>query len=245
MNPRTPPWMGAVLFLHVPKTAGSTLRSIIRAQYPQEATFEMDDVTTHQADFERLPPEKRASLRCVMGHIRFGAHAFLPHPSTYITLLRDPVERMISHYYFVKSQGPDSRWGEHYLHRRVIDDNLSLQDYASIGLDPELDNGQARFISGLWLCSDARELLETAKRNLATSFHAFGPTERFDDVLGLFARRLGWAPIAYVRENVSPDRPKKSQVDGQTIRRIEECNAVDMELYDWSARRFEEMLRER
>lgn len=171
-------------------------------------------------------------------------HRLLPNPSTFITLLRHPVERIISHYYYVKSQGPMLTGGCHYLHQRVVDNNLSLLDYATTGLDQDLENGQARFISGLWECDNPRELLATAKQNLTDSFVAFGPIERFDGVLQLFNRTLGWHLTPYIRKNVTPDRPPKSAIDSQTIKRIEECNAVDMELYDWSTGRFDEMLRE-
>ena len=234
----------AVIFLHIPKTAGLTLRSIIRAQYPGQSIFDIDDVTTNVADFERLPEEKRALLRCVMGHVQFGVHSFLPQPSTYITMLREPVERAISYYYYVKSRGPNAPGGSHYLYRHVVENNISLLDFATTDLSPELNNGQARFISGLGGASTVSEILETAKRNLTNSFVAFGPCERFDEVLHLFRRTLGWFCTPYVRENVTADRPANGEISSYVIKRIEEYNSLDMELYDWSTRRFDEMLRE-
>ena len=231
-------WAGAVIFIHIPKAAGSTLKDIIRAQYPEGTIFEIDNVKARDEDLERLSSQKLASLRCVHGHTAFGVHRLLPNPSTYITLLRQPVERIISHYYWVKSHP------NHYLYQRVMVNNLSLLDYATLGLDQDLDNGQARFITGLWDSDSHSELLTTAKRNLTDSFLAFGPVERFDGVLGLFHRRLGWRLTPYVRQNVTANRLPKSAIDSHTIQRIEKVNAADMELYDWSTGRFDEMLRE-
>ena len=63
--------------------------------------------------------------------------------TTYITVLRDPVDRIASHYYYAK------RYPTHYLHKEITGRNMSLQDYASARLSDELDNGQVRMLAGV------------------------------------------------------------------------------------------------
>ena len=62
--------------------------------------------------------------------------------SKYITFLRDPVERLISHYHYVL------RRPKHYLYEQVVKDGLSLSDYVTSDISPELSNHQVRMISG-------------------------------------------------------------------------------------------------
>ena len=78
-----------------------------------------------------------------MGHMGFGLHDYLPQGASYITMLRDPIDRIVSHYYYVlQNQG-------HYLHKEVAGKGLSLEQFADSALSTELDNGQTRVLAGL------------------------------------------------------------------------------------------------
>ena len=43
--------------------------------------------------FAQIPPARLRKTRMFKGHMLFGLHEILPQPSTYITVLRDPVDR--------------------------------------------------------------------------------------------------------------------------------------------------------
>jgi hypothetical protein len=58
-------------------------------------------------------------------------------------MMRDPVDRVISHYYFIK------RSSEHPLNRVITERNFSLEDYARFEGSKELKNDQARLIAGI------------------------------------------------------------------------------------------------
>src|ERR687883_2082574 len=89
-----------------------------------------------------------------------------------------------------------------------------------------------------------REVLEIAKKNLREHFAAVGLFDRFDESLLLFKKVLGWGSIYYVRLNVTKDRPAKRQVPDEARRLVERYNEMDMELYEYARRRFEEAIRE-
>ncbi len=57
----------------------------------------------HQSitQLKNMPEEKRNKIRCLKGHMPFGLHKYLLNSSVYLTVLREPIERVISHYYFV------------------------------------------------------------------------------------------------------------------------------------------------
>src|SRR5438105_758705 len=51
----------------------------------------------------KLSKERLRKIRVFKGHMLFGLHEVLPQPATYITVLRDPIERTLSAYYFMRS----------------------------------------------------------------------------------------------------------------------------------------------
>jgi hypothetical protein len=186
----------------------------------------------------------------------FGLHQYLSVPATYITMLRDPVDRVVSHYYFVL------KTPSHYLHQAVARERMGLEDFVRSGLSTELTNDQTRLISGVEKVNTrlldgeerrtlrasrepvTREILETAKRNLREHFAAVGLFKSFDESLLLFKKVLGWGGIYYVRRNVTKGRPRVRQIPRQARAVIEKYNEMDMELYEYARQRFEEAIRE-
>ncbi|MEX2400243.1 MAG: sulfotransferase family 2 domain-containing protein [Rhodothermales bacterium] len=229
------------IFLHVPKSAGSTLHTVLERMYPSDAVYDIPGpMSARETTFSQLSPEEHARIRLVKGHILFGIHRCTPNPFTYITVLRHPVERVISHYYFVK------RRPHHRLHDTIASSNMSLEEYVLGGTALELDNGQVRAIYGsdhlkvgYGDCTD--HMLESALDNLESYFSVVGIAERFDETLLLMARRLNWnrRPL-YVRRNVTKNRPALEAVSPRVLREIEAANALDLALYERSVQRFDE-----
>ena len=230
----------AVIFVHIPKAAGTTLRKIIERQYKPTAIFTVQESIE---EFKKLPEAQRTAIRCLMGHMRFGAHELLPRVSIYITVLRDPLDRVISHYYYVL-RSPDN-----VLHNDVVSKSMSLKDFVCSGMTPELDNGQTRRLSGVGhsigfgQCST--ELLVSAKRNLREQFAVVGLAERFDETLILLKRALGWRVPLYVKENVTRNRPPREEISDDILAVMEKYNKLDIELYRYAQNIFEEQIGEK
>src|ERR1043165_3931345 len=132
-----------LIFLHIPKAAGTTLHSILEMHYAPANQCSIYDPEQAAKVLPLAPRVQREAIRLLKGHLAFGLHEHLIGQSTYITLVRDPVDRIASHYYYVK------RMPGHYLHNAVVGQNMSLQDYASSKLTDELDNGQLRLLAGV------------------------------------------------------------------------------------------------
>jgi hypothetical protein len=217
-----------LIFLHIPKTAGTTFGRVIRRQYPEGSVVGNDRGLAH-VDLEALkalPDERKRTLRVVQGHMPFGVHELFPQPASYVTILRDPVARMISHYKHVL------RVKHHYLHDEVVSRGMSLLDYASSGMSPELENGQTKLIAGLAedVLEATPEDLEAAKRNLREHFILAGLSERFDESLLVLRPALGWKNVTYDRANVAP-RSTAPPVEPAAIAAVRERNLLDVELY--------------
>jgi hypothetical protein len=174
----------------------------------------------------------------VLGHFEFGFHNDVPGEWEYTTLLRDPVERLISHYYFVRN------YPEHYLYPLVHGQQMTLKDYVLSGVSPELDNGQVKAVSGLYTptgqCTE--EHLESAKQNIQKYFPVAGTTEKFDESILLMKRRYGWAAPHYTRQNETASRPKRDEVSQETIDVIREVNRLDVALFDYVSKRLDRQI---
>ncbi len=188
-----------------------------------------------------MPDAERGRLQLIEGHLPYGIHEYLSQPCEYITILRDPVERMISHYYYVL------RSPEHYLYNTVTTQKIGLKEYVLGGLSPELDNGQVRLICGcgrpLPYGACSRQQLELAKQNLQHRFALVGFAERFDETLLLAARKFRWKDPYYVRQNVTENRPARKQVSAELIAAIEKVSSLDLELYAFAEDLFQDALR--
>jgi hypothetical protein len=227
----------ALIFLHIPKTAGTTLNRIIEWQYSPFAIFTMDPhrIRATAERFKGLSEARRRRLRVVRGHLFYGIHEFLPQGGTYFTMLREPVARVFSAYHFVLRRPLNP------LHRKLKKERLSIED--CLRLFPDRQNTQCRAIAGVENAAIGGErLLRIAKENLTKSFSVVGISERFEESLILMAKTFGWEIPSYENRRVSKTRP---EVDPGEVEMIRDHNRLDIELYDFGKGLFEESLRKK
>ncbi|MGH2536600.1 MAG: hypothetical protein ACRDHL_04320 [Candidatus Promineifilaceae bacterium] len=231
-----------VLFLHIPKTAGVTLNAILDREYGRGSIYTFQRGRSYLAasiaHFRGLPDGVRNGYLVLRGHVPFGMHAWLEGPSIYISLVRQPVARAISHYAYVLAR-PD-----HLLHAQVAAGRMSLLEYATGGVNLELDNGQVRLLSGVGDAAGFGEVgedqLRQALSNLEGHFALAGLTERFDEAALLLSHKLDWQRLPlYAPRNVASRRRPRPAVEAATRRAIQAANALDSRLYEAVKERFE------
>lgn len=85
-------------------------------------------------EFLSLTEEHRSGLRLILGHGAHHIEQLLPETFFKAVMFRDPIDRIVSHYHYVK------RRPEHHLHKAVQTQEMSLEDYATSGISNELGN---------------------------------------------------------------------------------------------------------
>jgi hypothetical protein len=229
----------ALIFLHIPKTGGSTLYKILERQYTWAQTLRLE--SSQIARFKALPAVERERFCLIEGHLHFGLHRFIPRASTYITFLRRPVERVLSFYYYARST-PD-----HYLYPLLATERLDLKALLARELTMELCNEQTRLLAGdEWEDSErvvTQAALERAKANLRSYFRVVGLLEEFDASLLLLRRAFDWHLPFYVKENVTEEKRDDTSLDVETRRLVEDANCLDLELYEYARNLFDEQRR--
>lgn len=250
------------ILAHLPKTGGQTLVRVMQRQFgPQQVLSYEDHLWVEGiASFEDRAAAGLDGIRCVVGHLPFGVCAVAGRRVRYVTMLRDPVEWTLSLYSYIRGRVDrlpadlgELRPGDPRLPQRAAFAavrGMSLEQFVEFMESGRMGNFQTRFVSGTM---DARQplppyaplpatALAAAQSNLESPDNVFGLVEHFDLSLLLFRRRLGWRNVFYRRVNVTAGRTQRSQVQAQTLERIRQLHALDMELYAWAERAFNEAI---
>jgi hypothetical protein len=246
------PWKPIVAFVHIPRTGGGSVTSAISRAYGRAQSagnVQLGTEKTHNV-LQRIAENLDAwSGRAVTDHVPYGLYArYLPPDTRYITFLRDPVERVLSHYYFHAQAGPEK---VRMIWRREVEaagkgapvvgdhDDVSLEAGLARGISI-YNNFATRFLWGgeSLLVDLPTNALERAKENI-TGFAFVGVTERLDEAVILLGRMLDVPLVGYHLRHVREGRPKANDVPAGLIRLIEQHNALDIELYRIARERFD------
>ena len=243
----------ALIFVHPPKTAGSTLSRIMDWEYNPLHICHIDGRFYYWSleRVSRWPKERLAKMKLFMGHMPFGLHRFIPQPATYMTVLRDPIDRTISEYHY-------------RLNRRThpIADRdakrLSFEEYVAT---VPYNNPQTKAIAGVEFSYNyhlysivpsyrfysgpcTAETFEIAKKNLARYFCLVGLTERFEETLALAKVLFGWKIPCYTSIREGSKRPKKEEVSPRQRALVAKYHKFDMDLYDLGVSLFDRAIAE-
>ena len=250
-------------FLHIPKTAGTSLRSIVEEQFPKDHIAPFSYM--HElADVVKRDKNELVNYTLFAGHMGHTLISLLPRAPRVITMIREPVNRTISRFKnLMRNRGRKS-----VGHERFLDPEATIEDFLSfpptrrlvtnfqvrnIALDFDLtktyhdDDGQEILPKQAKLLSYTRtdmsdgELLAKAKQRLA-SFDFVGITDRFAESMELLLATFGWTTTMDVPHlNALPDPALTEQtLSSETMAKIEVYTRLDAELYRFAAELFEQ-----
>jgi tRNA (mo5U34)-methyltransferase len=204
------------VFLHIPKTAGSSIIAFF------QDVFGRDAVWAHGQNFEisELTRDIPPHIRMICGHFRLSdVDWLLPSDFQYLSIVRDPIERITSYHEFVLATTghPDQ------AHLPTSDINVNLEQ--SELFRSTMQDQQARFLSADGTAGSVRNLVERGMLSLATI-----------NEIGQFIREVcDRAGIPYSsgpgRENVS--ERMRPTLEAESDQLLEALTVQDRELYDY------------
>jgi hypothetical protein len=198
--------MPRIIYIHVPKCGGSSFGAALRLRYlASQATIKLDQGDPRlnctdriQSDYVarriELHGHVAANKRMIAGHVQYDAalHAGAARAYSFVTLLRDPIARFVSHYNYLQRKHPDpTRAG-------TLEGFLETEDAA------RLASQYLFYFGGRWQTpgTDTQALTQTAITNLS-SFDLVGDLSAPDDFMRSL-RRLTHTPLIRLRRNVAP-----------------------------------------
>jgi len=221
-----------VVFVHMPKCGGTTLHYLLKKNYPNSDIYPLPklqnglaDWSTTQADMDlafQIHPDIDHEL--VSGHfpIWFLKKKNPYYDSSYVfTILRDPIERVLSH--------------DRFQMRVDIQNNKSPSS--------KLDSIPKNFLCKM-LCSDCtlqgEELLQDCIANLEKMDYVIFLDDFENGVRGMF-QDLGLRPP----KRIGPRNTSNSQelhdlqaITPEKLAKIKEDNALDIQLYEYATKYF-------
>jgi hypothetical protein len=231
--------MNPIVLCHIPKTGGSSIHQLIADWLPREGIAEHIESENYST---AVHANRR--YRAIIGHFWFRPGELLDSQRINITILREPVDRVLSHYFF-------SRQLESTLFPSAPERSLGLGEYADSDLPAirvNSSNFQTRLLAPLGLAASNSK--PTEKETLAGAlraidlFNLVGDYAQLDDVAACIAclARVHVKGDLH-RKNATAGRPTTADIPPELRKRLEAINELDTELYLYARRRFSQTRR--
>ena len=222
--------------VHLQKTAGTSLRDRFRATLADRAVYpnatDGQDKRISVISLAHLLARwqvRRDEIRLVAGHFPLSTVELLDADFVTLSILRPPVDRTLSYLRHQKKLNRDDR--ERSL-EAIYDDPFRFNGLIRNHMVRMFSIGAEEMAAGdgaLTDIADSTERLERAKQGVA-NLDGFGLQARFEEFWQDFAARHALEVGDPVRANATEPEDAPEGL----IRRIEEDNALDMELYDYA-----------
>ncbi|MEK7989480.1 MAG: hypothetical protein VSS52_000605 [Thiotrichaceae bacterium] len=239
-----------IIFHHIVKTAGTSLRFILKQNYQLWETYgaNRDSLDWYSAFYQTLPKQDV----CIASH---SAHFLIPiliehqHPFQAFCLLRNPLQRVVSLYQFVLSIADIDSGRGGQTGRMIRELGWRLPDiYTQLGTgnprQSELHELFKHFFNGQiytllaphtdveQLAFNATELSNSQQQildNILMRYYTVGVQEHYEASIQLLAQKFNWHTLPIVTENASTAPPLILPIEIQKL--ILKHNQLDAALH--------------
>ena len=214
----------ALIFIHVPKAAGTTTKNVFKAWFGENLLEHYFNEQAAQMpikhDLDQLHSADHPVV--VYGHFNshrgFGVQDYYPDVNQFVTILRDPYEMMLSHYFYTRREG--ANWKS----KAQVPDK-SLADYL-LDTSPNMLNHFPRPVT----LANYKELIDKY-------FIDIGFTEQLSESLRRMAQKLG-KPFDEKDLGHLNVTARDEEVPGHLRDKFIERNQLEYMVYDYAFSRF-------
>ena len=213
-----------IISVHLPKTAGESFAASLKEHFKEKFHKDVSDKPINTPTIRRNTKaiidlikngfNRHHGIDCIHGHflpLKYGSLAFRKEV-IFVTWLRDPVERMASHYHY---------WRRNYhpetappLYQKMMDEDWSLENFC---FRKELQNFYSQFLWGFPI----------------SQFSFIGIVEHYEEDFNFFRYHILNTPLSLYKINYNPDKHGIRYINDEVLRqRIARFHQKDMNLYN-------------
>jgi hypothetical protein len=211
-----------LVFIHIPKNAGTSLRLLLESNYKED---ERRSIYSHKDLDQQLKSAlEDPDVKCIYGHFPLRP-VIAESNATVVTLFREPIARSMSHY-------------NHYS-KRINEKHIELMKGIESPKDftrlVQSNNRQTAFMSGYLNQKEFLEDKEVLHKALANldRLDAVGFTEHYAASIAYFGELFDWKNTAVEYHNSGG---RKKEIAGKTV--WESMNQFDLPLYQAAVDQF-------
>ena len=210
-----------IISVHIRKAAGSSFRESLKKYYGDRLLLDYGDEIgcnnftslnkrkQNRKKMYRLKDNIVENYSIIHGHFYADKYTILNAKLEYVTFLRNPVERVLSNYFYLKRNPKRKNADAEIIHKH----GYSLEQYIR---EPDTQNLQCTFLSTMSL----------------EKFKFVGVVEEYSRSINTFNKIFGVKLSTEEFENVNLERKQQYDVSKNIIKLIERYNQKDIELYE-------------
>jgi hypothetical protein len=206
-----------VFSIHILKAAGTSFYHTLNDVYGSEQVWRLDmplqDDIIKKDGQPTILHEIPTTVKIVHGHFSYhklNQNLYISPQAQFITWLRHPIERILSHYDYLVSQL--QTWLPKENHTILYTMQKSLLEFAA---RPGNKNKMSQFLQGLPL----------------EQFAFVGIVEHYADDLQQLAQKLHWQHTPYKYTNKTEQKTQQHQIPTHVLEQLAEWNQADIDLY--------------
>ena len=229
------------VFLHIPKCGGTSLNAFLERLFKGAFRKYHPRFDEHS----KLSPLEAQNTMCLSSHVPYplhkrytydlnegGAqselHSFEKRKCLYFTVLRDPIERLISYYNFVIN------WPIHHHYEKLKDYPINdFFEYLIMRGDPEIQNLMTKLLMGN-VSKSARFECDEVRDFVCKNYWVVASLDKLSLLEELLIQKTGNNPKHSSEElNVSIKKSSQYDLTPEILSELIRLNEEDQKFYSW------------